>query len=84
MDEIANSKYSFINSSPMTDGCFDVGLRLGQVKKMPKTLDKAQTHLRRVSDDIADAKRRMTLRGLGARYCISGRWTETSSGSKVN
>jgi hypothetical protein len=68
----------------MADMPFDVG-RPYQVRKSLGKKDKLQTHLRRrVTDDIADAKRRMRLGGLGdrSRLSDSGRGIRASCGCK--
>jgi hypothetical protein len=65
IEEIANSKYSFMDSSPMKVTSFHVGLRLINFRNLQEKLEKLQTHLkRRLSEDITNAKRLMRLGGL--------------------
>jgi hypothetical protein len=67
IDEIANSKHCFMNSSPLAYVMsFDISLRLITFRNLEGKLDKLQTHLKRsLSVDIAEDRRPMGPGGLG-------------------
>ena len=79
IDEIANSKYSLVDSSLMADVMsFDISLRL---IKWKEKLDKLQTHLKHcLSEAMADTRRCMRAGGLAWR---NGSWLSGSSGWRI-
>ena len=62
IDEIANSMYSFIDSSPSADiTSFDIGLRLIELNKSLRKSRQIAHLTRCLSEDIAYARRRIRL-----------------------
>ena len=78
IDEIANSKYSLMSSSPMEDISSKTSWRLIKLRNLKEKLDKLQTtHLKRLSAHI---KRRIRLGGRGNR--INKSWIFGSCGKR--